>query len=91
MGGYGIIRVIRKYKNHYGEARMVFIETKVFTAAIQQCMSDDAYAALQQHLVEHPDGGGLQWDDPRGFDKAGCDVERRRYFSFLRKAYAFPF
>ena len=38
---------------------MVFIETKVFTDAIQQCMSDDAYAALQQHLVEHPDGGDL--------------------------------
>ena len=42
-----------------GKGAMVFIETKIFTDAIQRCMSDDAYAALQNHLVEHPDGGAL--------------------------------
>jgi len=39
--------------------RMVFIETPVFTRRIQVAMSDDEYAALQQHLVAHPDAGDL--------------------------------
>ena len=41
------------------ELIVVFIETKVFTKALPTCMDDDAYAALQEHLVLHPDAGDL--------------------------------
>lgn len=38
---------------------MIFIETSVFTKRIQQAMDDDAYAALQQELVNHPEAGDM--------------------------------
>ena len=38
---------------------MIFIETPIFTKRIQKAMDDDAYAALQQELVKHPDAGDV--------------------------------
>jgi hypothetical protein len=38
---------------------MVFIETPIFTADVQTLLSDDDYAALQQHLVTKPDAGDV--------------------------------
>ena len=38
---------------------VLFTETSLFTSRIIDAMSDDDYAALQQHLVEHPDAGAM--------------------------------
>lgn len=40
-------------------ATMIFVETKLFTSRILDAMSDDEYAALQDHLSRHPDVGAL--------------------------------
>lgn len=38
---------------------MVFIETPIFTADVLELLSDDDYAALQQHLVVQPNAGDV--------------------------------
>ena len=38
---------------------MIFVETRLFTNRILDAMSDDEYAALQNHLSLHPDYGAL--------------------------------
>ena len=38
---------------------MVFIETPIFTADVRALLSDDEYAALQQHLVTMPNAGDV--------------------------------
>ena len=40
-------------------ATIIFVETKLFTSRILDAMSDDEYAALQDHLSRHPDVGAL--------------------------------
>lgn len=36
---------------------MVFVETPIFTADVGALLSDEEYAALQQHLVAQPGAG----------------------------------
>ena len=38
---------------------MVFIETPIFTTDVLELLSDDDYAALQQHLVAQPNAGDV--------------------------------
>jgi mRNA-degrading endonuclease RelE of RelBE toxin-antitoxin system len=38
---------------------MVFVETPIFTADVKSLLSDDDYAALQQHLVSQPGAGDV--------------------------------
>jgi len=38
---------------------MIFVETPIFTADVQALLSDEEYAALQQHLVAQPDSGDV--------------------------------
>jgi len=38
---------------------MVFIETPIFTADVCALLSDEEYAALQQHLVAQPNAGAV--------------------------------
>ena len=38
---------------------MIFIETPIFTADVCVLLSDEEYAALQQHLVAMPDAGDV--------------------------------
>ena len=38
---------------------MVFVETPIFTADVRLLLSDDEYAALQEHLVAHPESGDI--------------------------------
>ncbi|HEY1050816.1 MAG TPA: hypothetical protein VGE39_13695 [Prosthecobacter sp.] len=38
---------------------MVFEETFIFTRRVTELLSDDMYAALQNHLVLHPDAGDV--------------------------------
>jgi hypothetical protein len=38
---------------------MVFIETPIFTADVYALLSDEEYAALQQHLVAMPNAGAI--------------------------------
>lgn len=38
---------------------MVFIETPIFTADVQELLTDEDYASLQQHLVARPDAGDV--------------------------------
>ena len=38
---------------------MVFVETPIFTAEVQALLSDEDYAALQQHLVAQPTAGDV--------------------------------
>ena len=38
---------------------MVFIETPIFTADVCALLSDEEYAALQQHLVTMPNAGDV--------------------------------
>lgn len=41
--------------------RMVFefIETPLFTKALEHYLDDDEYAGLQQHLNQHPEAGAI--------------------------------
>jgi mRNA-degrading endonuclease RelE of RelBE toxin-antitoxin system len=38
---------------------MIFIESPVFTADVKELLSDEDYAALQEHLAHRPDAGDL--------------------------------
>jgi hypothetical protein len=38
---------------------MVFIESSLFTARLRELLSDEAYSALQVHLVASPEAGDL--------------------------------
>jgi mRNA-degrading endonuclease RelE of RelBE toxin-antitoxin system len=38
---------------------MVFIETPIFTADVQELLSDEDYAAVQQFLVTQPNAGDV--------------------------------
>jgi hypothetical protein len=38
---------------------MIFIETPIFTEDVKELLSDEEYAALQQHLANEPDAGAL--------------------------------
>lgn len=38
---------------------MTFVETKLFTRLVQEYLSDDEYAALQQSLLVNPDAGDV--------------------------------
>jgi hypothetical protein len=38
---------------------MVFIETPIFTADVKALLSEEDYAALQQHLVGQPNAGDV--------------------------------
>lgn len=38
---------------------MIFIESAIFTADVRELLSDEDYAALQLHLVSHPDAGDV--------------------------------
>jgi hypothetical protein len=38
---------------------MIFLESPIFTADVQELLSDEEYAALQVHLVNHPDAGAV--------------------------------
>ncbi len=38
---------------------VIFIETPVFTTDVKIHLSEDEYAALQNHLVAHPDAGDV--------------------------------
>ena len=38
---------------------MIFIESPVFTADVKELLSDEDYAALQDHLASRPDAGDL--------------------------------
>jgi hypothetical protein len=38
---------------------MIFIETPIFTEDVKDLLSDEEYAALQQHLANEPDAGAL--------------------------------
>ncbi len=38
---------------------MVFIESPIFTAAVKELLSDEAYSELQEHLACQPDAGDL--------------------------------
>ena len=38
---------------------MTFVETKLFTKLVQEYLSDDEYAALQQWLIVNPAGGDV--------------------------------
>lgn len=38
---------------------MVFIESPIFTADVKELLSDEEYAALQDHLANRPDAGDV--------------------------------
>ena len=38
---------------------MLFIESPIFTEDVKELLSDEDYAALQAHLIAHPDAGDL--------------------------------
>ena len=38
---------------------LTFVETKLFTQLVQNCFSDDEYAALQHAIVANPEAGDL--------------------------------
>jgi hypothetical protein len=38
---------------------MIFIETPIFTEDVKELLSDEEYAAFQQHLANDPDAGAL--------------------------------
>jgi hypothetical protein len=63
---------------------MVFIESAVFTRQVQELLTDEAYAQLQEHLALNPqagpviqDTGGLRkarWGVPGGGKRGGARV-----------------
>jgi len=36
-----------------------FVETKLFTRLVQECLTDDEYAAVQRELIADPDVGSV--------------------------------
>lgn len=36
-----------------------FVETKLFTRLVQECLSDDEYSALQRALIADPEAGAV--------------------------------
>jgi hypothetical protein len=40
-------------------AKVTFVETKLFTKLVQEYLSDDEYAALQQSLIVNPEAGDV--------------------------------
>lgn len=38
---------------------MTFVETKLFTKLVQEYLSDDEYAVLQQSLIANPEAGDV--------------------------------
>ena len=40
-------------------ATVTFVETKLFTKLVQDYLSDDEYAALQQSLIANPEAGDV--------------------------------
>lgn len=38
---------------------IVFVESPIFTAEVKELLSDEEYAALQEHLAQRPDAGDL--------------------------------
>lgn len=36
-----------------------FVETKLFTRLVQECLTDDEYAAVQRELIANPDVGSV--------------------------------
>jgi mRNA-degrading endonuclease RelE of RelBE toxin-antitoxin system len=36
---------------------LTFVETKLFTRLVKECLSDDEYGALQQMLIANPEAG----------------------------------
>jgi|SRR6056297_4165053 len=36
-----------------------FVETKLFTRLVHECLTDDEYAAVQRELIENPDAGSV--------------------------------
>ena len=36
-----------------------FVETKLFTRLVQECLTDDEYAAVQRELISDPDAGAV--------------------------------
>jgi hypothetical protein len=38
---------------------VTFVETKLFTKLVQEYLSDDEYAALQQSLIANPEAGDV--------------------------------
>lgn len=36
-----------------------FVETKLFTRLVQECLSDDEYAEVQRELIADPDAGSV--------------------------------
>ena len=40
-------------------AMVTFVETKLFTKLMQEYLSDDEYAALQQSLIVNPEAGDV--------------------------------
>lgn len=40
-------------------ARMIFIETPIFTRRLRELLDDDSYAAFQKALAERPDVGDV--------------------------------
>jgi len=61
-----------------------FIETTLFTRLVQEYLSDDEYARLQQHLIDHPEAGSvirgsggvrkLRWSAPGRGKRGGYRV-----------------
>ena len=64
--------------------RYQFIESPVFAARLADYLDDDEYAALQEHLCEHPEAGALvrgsggvrklRWARPGGGKSGGVRV-----------------
>lgn len=40
-------------------AKMIFVETSIFTRQVQKLLTDDEYRELQQALVDRPDAGAV--------------------------------
>jgi mRNA-degrading endonuclease RelE of RelBE toxin-antitoxin system len=36
-----------------------FVESRLFTRLVQECLSDDEYAAVQRELIADPDAGSV--------------------------------
>ena len=41
------------------DQRVTFVETKLFTKLVQEYLSDDEYAALQQSIIVNPEAGDV--------------------------------
>ena len=59
MAGFQSLRIVESTYAIDVRYNMIFVETHLFTRRVKELLDDDAFAAFQMYLVEHPEEGDI--------------------------------